>query len=85
MELTVPIKIQIHDEKEKEYIEKLVKERDIVAVVRCKNCKKCECFYPEKEVGKEATMLVHFCKLHNATVNPMGFCSCGEREDGTEE
>lgn len=39
MELTVPIKVELDEEKMRKVIEKYVEEHDVVEVVRCIDCK----------------------------------------------
>lgn len=49
---------------------------DVVEVVRCKDCKYCEVFYPCKAIGEES-IEGHCCRLHNAYRKPTDFCSYG--------
>ena len=53
---------------------------DAVEVVRCKDCNRCETFYPEKQADKEAIQ-VWFCKLYRNYRRPNDFCSYGERKE----
>lgn len=51
---------------------------DAVEVVRCKDCKHCDTFYPRKEIGKEPTQ-VWYCDRYRCHREPDDFCSYGER------
>ncbi len=53
---------------------------DVVKVVRCKDCKYCEVFYPIKEIGEEA-IKGHCCRLHNSYRKQTDFCSYGELKE----
>ena len=52
---------------------------DAVEVVRCKDCKYCDTFYPRKEIGKEPEQS-WYCKPYKHTCKPDSFCSDGERK-----
>ena len=52
---------------------------DAVKVVRCKDCKHCDTFYPRKEIGKEPEQ-VWYCKPYKLTRKPDDFCSDGARD-----
>lgn len=54
-------------------------EGDMTEVVRCKDCKNCDCFYPNKKIGEEPK-LEYFCKMGKHTTTANDYCSCGERE-----
>ncbi|MBQ7767570.1 MAG: hypothetical protein IJ403_01655 [Oscillospiraceae bacterium] len=51
---------------------------DAVEVVRCKDCKHCDFFYPAKELDKEA-IPAWYCKKQRGDRKPDDFCSYGER------
>lgn len=55
-------------------------ERDLVEVVRCRDCKYCEILCPVKEIGKEA-VVGYKCLLIKTYKNPNGFCDYGERRE----
>lgn len=55
---------------------------DVVKVVRCKDCKHCEVYYPRKAKGEEAE-IAYCCTNLNCGVEPNDYCSYGERK-GTE-
>lgn len=57
------------------------RETDLVEVVRCKDCKNCEFFYPEKKLNEEPRG-VHYCNLLKSDRNPDDYCSFGRRKDG---
>lgn len=57
---------------------------DVVAVVRCKDCKSCDKFYPSKRIGEEPE-LEYFCEKEKRTTRPDDFCSYGKRKDGVEK
>lgn len=52
---------------------------DVVEVVRCKDCKYFEVYYPIKEKDKEP-IKAHYCKLYNSDRKQIDFCSYGERK-----
>ena len=52
-----------------------------VEIVRCKDCKSCDKFYPNKKIGEEPE-LEYFCEKEKRTTRPDDFCSYGERKDG---
>ena len=54
---------------------------DVVKVVRCKDCKHCDLFYPQKEIGKEA-ISTFYCKLFKGDRKETDFCSYGELKVG---
>ena len=54
------------------------KPRDMVEVVRCKDCKYCETLYPIKAIGKEPEAL-YYCIAVETPIKPTDFCSYGER------
>lgn len=56
---------------------------DVVEVVRCKNCKFCKTFYPEKQIDKEPIQ-VWFCELYRCKRKPDEFCSDGERKPAND-
>ncbi len=53
---------------------------DFVEVVRCKDCKHCDKFYPNKKIGEEPK-LKYFCVLGKHATLANDFCSCGERSE----
>ncbi len=53
---------------------------DVVEVVRCKDCKSCDQFYPNKKIGEEPK-LDYFCKMGKHRTAADDFCSCGERSE----
>lgn len=74
------------------YAEPQVTERGIVAnaindilpnmveVVRCKDCRFCRTFFPEKQIGKEARR-VWYCDLYRCNRKTDEYCSDGERRE----
>lgn len=52
---------------------------DAVEVVRCKDCKHCDQFYPNKKIGEEPE-LVYFCKIEHHATGADDFCSCGKKK-----
>jgi hypothetical protein len=52
---------------------------DVVEVVRCKDCKSCDVYYPRKEKGKAAEIAYH-CELFEHATKPTDYCSHGERK-----
>ncbi len=54
---------------------------DVVEVVRCKDCKCCDFFYPQKEKDKEA-ISTFYCNLFKRDTKATDYCSCGVRKDG---
>lgn len=56
----------------------------VVEVVRCKDCKVCLKYYPEKRIGEEP-QLVHYCNFFKSDRRPTDYCSFGERKEGAEE
>lgn len=57
---------------------------DVVEVVRCKDCKYCEVFYPLKEEGEEA-IKAHYCKLYNSNRKQIDFCSYGVKKECADQ
>ena len=51
-----------------------------VEVCRCKDCKHCDFFYPQKEIGKEA-ISTFYCELFKGDRKETDFCSYGERKE----
>ena len=50
---------------------------DVVPVVRCKDCKHCDHFYPECD--KDGNLReAYYCKLIKGDVKPTDFCSNGK-------
>ena len=52
----------------------------MVKVVRCKDCKYCDFFYPQKEIGKEA-ISTFYCELFKGDRKETDFCSYGELKE----
>ena len=52
---------------------------DAALVVRCKNCRHSESYYPVKAKGEEYYPLEHRCMMIDRVVRPEHFCSYGER------
>ncbi len=61
------------------YLKKLPS-ANVVKVVRCKNCKHCDFFYPIKEKGKEA-ISTFYCKLLKSDRKETDYCSFGELKE----
>lgn len=59
---------------------KTIPAADLVEVVRCKECKRCELRYPAKAIGEEATE-GYWCHLNQRYVKSTDFCSGGERKE----
>lgn len=53
---------------------------DAVEVVRCEDCRFCRTFFPEKQIGKEATQ-VWYCDLYRCKRKTDEYCSDGERRE----
>ena len=53
---------------------------DVVKVVRCKDCKYCDFFYPQKEIGKEA-ISTFYCELFKGDRKETDYCSYGELKE----
>ena len=53
---------------------------DVVEVVRCKDCKHCEIWYPRKAKGEEPEIF-HYCNALEYPTKPTDFCSCGELKE----
>lgn len=53
---------------------------DAVEVVRCKDCRFCRTFFPEKQIGKEARR-VWYCDLYRCNRKADEYCSDGERRE----
>lgn len=56
---------------------------DVVSVVRCKDCKRCEHFYPECDINgnhREA----YYCKSIKGDVKPDDYCCWGERRSNDD-
>lgn len=53
---------------------------DVVEVVRCKDCARCDHCYPMKNKGEEAKE-GYYCDYNKRHVNPNGYCSYGERKE----
>lgn len=82
--------MKIHDATETAYRNGYAKGRedalaaDVVEVVRCKDCRHCEHFYPEKQIGKEARE-AYYCAIGKLTVSANHFCSYGERREKNDD
>ena len=63
----------------KQFADRKKRTKEIVEVVRCKDCKFCRTFYPIKEIDKEAIQ-VWYCDLYRCNRKPDEFCSDGERK-----
>ena len=55
------------------------KSSDMVDIIRCKDCKNCDSFYPNKKIGEEPE-LVYFCKIEHHATGADDFCSCGKKK-----
>ncbi len=55
---------------------------DFVKVVRCKDCKSCDFFYPERKIGEDLKG-VYYCNILGVDRNPDDYCSFGKRKDGS--
>ncbi len=53
---------------------------DVVEVVRCKDCRKCDHSFPMKAIGEEAVE-AWYCNTFRQWRNPDDFCSYGERKE----
>ena len=53
---------------------------DVVKVVRCKDCKHCESYYPKKVKGEEPE-IAYYCDLLEYPTEPTHFCSYGELKE----
>lgn len=51
---------------------------DVVEVVRCKDCKRCDGFPEPDDIQPNE---IGLCKINMLAVKPDGFCSYGERRD----
>ena len=52
----------------------------VIVPVRCKDCKYCDFFYPQKEKGKEA-ISTFYCNLFKGDMKETDFCSYGELKE----
>lgn len=55
-------------------------EADVVEVVRCKDCKHCEIYYPAKHLGIESVKNF-YCNLAKGIRFETDYCSFGERKE----
>ena len=53
-------------------------DKDLVEVVRCKDCEECEHNFPVKAIDNEA-IEGWLCKVNRRYVSPTDYCSYGER------
>ena len=60
----------------------LFKDKDVVEVVRCKDCEYCDQYYPKKEIGKEASLVYNCLQIGRTAAD--GFCSFGKRKGGSD-
>ena len=56
---------------------------DVVEVIRCKDCKRCELRYPAKAIGEEA-IEGYYCRPNQRYVNSTDFCSYGTPKERSE-
>lgn len=56
---------------------------DVVEVVRCKDCKRCELRYPAKAIGEEA-IEGYYCRPNQRYVKSTDFCSYGTSKERSE-
>ena len=63
---------------------KEVPTEDVVKVVRCKECKHCDSYYPKKEKGKEPE-IAYYCNALETPTKPTDYCSYGELKDGEND
>ena len=57
---------------------------DAVPVVRCKDCKH-RYQYEDWDRDRAESFVCHECRLHQKDFGEDGFCSYGERKDGSED
>lgn len=55
--------------------------RDMVEVVRCRDCKYCYSFITARSADGSTELKEYRCKGFNASVMPDEYCSRGERRD----
>ena len=58
------------------------RQRDLVEVVRCKDCKYCDSYIAEITSDGNMERIEYRCKDFHASVMPDEYCSRGERRDG---
>ncbi len=58
------------------------RKRDLVEVVRCKDCKYCDNYIAEITSDGNMERIEYRCKDFHASVMPDEYCSRGERRDG---
>lgn len=63
-----------------DYQRKINGAADLVEVVRCKDCERCEHNFPVKAIDNEA-IEGWLCKVNGRYVSPTDYCSYGERRD----
>ncbi len=73
-------KAEIERLKEDNEIKSQKRAKDVVEVVRCKDCRHCEMIYPIKDFGKEAKPL-YYCNVLDSPTKTTEFCSYGERKE----
>lgn len=56
---------------------------DVVEVIRCKDCKRCELRYPVKAIGEEA-IEGYYCHPNQRYVKSTDFCSYGTPKERSE-
>ena len=56
---------------------------DYVEVVRCKDCKDCDLFYPCKAIDEEEPIPAYYCEMFKQYRKPTDYCSYGKRKDRT--
>ena len=64
----------------KKYTEGTCSKKELVEVVRCKDCKHCEIFYIAKHLGIESVKNF-YCNLAKGSRFETDFCSFGERKE----
>lgn len=57
------------------------RQRDLVEVVRCKDCKYCDSYIAEITSDGNMERMEYRCKDFHASVMPDEYCSRGERRD----
>jgi hypothetical protein len=58
------------------------KRRDMVEVVRCRDCQYCDSFITARSADGLTELMEYRCKDFHTSVMPDEYCSRGERRDG---
>jgi hypothetical protein len=62
------------------YNNHFVSTTDVVKVVRCRDCKSCDIYYPKKAKGEEPE-IAYYCNLLEYPTEPTHYCGYGELKE----